>query len=264
MLVDTHCHLMDDRFAVDIEAVIERADRAGIGAFVCVGYDLDSSRAAIALAERFARVYAAVGIHPNATATAPACAMSALAAMTDHPRVVAVGETGLDNYRHRSPPATQRRWLDAHIALAARSNLPLIIHNREADDEFARILPQSLAGLPAGGVMHCFSGTESLMHATVTAGFMVSFAGPVTFRSATDLQRIATITPLDNMVVETDCPYLAPVPHRGKRNEPAYVRFTARMIADLRGVDEHELAATTSRNALRLFARIDRGKMGFA
>jgi TatD DNase family protein len=254
MLVDTHAHLMDRAFANDLPAVLERAAAAGVGALVCVGYDEPSSVAAVALAEQHPQVVAAVGIHPNSSGPARPGAFKRIEELARHPRVVGIGETGLDNYRKRTPPDVQRAWFHRHLDLAARRGLPVIVHNREADAEVGPILLSWARETGGRGVLHCFSGDDAMLEAGLAAGFTVSFAGPVTYKNAGELAGRARRTPLDRIVVETDCPYLPPHPYRGQRNEPAHVRLTAARLAELHGVTLDEIECATTANAGRLFA----------
>lgn len=253
MLVDTHAHLMDTAFANDLPAVLARAAAAGVVAMVCVGYDEESSNAAVALAEQHPHILAAVGIHPNAASSAAPGAFKRLERLARHPRVVGIGETGLDNYRKRTRPEVQREWFQRHLDLAAELRLPVIVHNREADAETAPMLSAWARETGGTGVLHCFAGGDAMLDDGLAAGFTVSFAGPITYKSAATLAERAARTPLGRIVVETDCPYLPPHPHRGQRNEPAYVRLTATRLAELQGVPLEVLERATTENAKRVF-----------
>lgn len=250
-LVDTHAHLTDSRYDGDLEAVLGRAGAAGVTGIVVAGYDLPSSRAAVDLAARSPRIWAAVGIHPHDAAAAGAAALEELAALAAHPRVVAIGECGLDFYRNRSPAADQARAFEAQLGLAARLGLPLIVHSREAMAETLRTL--AAHPLPAGGVLHCFDGTAEDAARAVDLGLYLSCAGPLTYRRDPTLARAVAAAPLERLVVETDCPYLSPAGHRGERNEPARVRDVAAALAAVRGADLAAVAGATTRNAARLF-----------
>ena len=255
-LVDTHAHLQDPAFSDDVDAVVARARRAGVAAIVCAGYDLVSSRRAVELAARYSEVYAAVGLHPNDVARTTDRDWNELRTLAGADRVVGIGETGLDNYRKRTPPEVQERWLWRHLELADELGLPVIIHNREADRRMREILGEWRGSRRSGGVpgvMHCFSADRATLEACLDLGFSISIAGPVTFRSAEALRDVARAVPVDRLVVETDCPYLTPVPHRGERNEPAYVADTARYLAELRGESFEDFADQTRRNAAMLF-----------
>jgi TatD DNase family protein len=257
-LVDTHAHLQDPAFDDDRDAVLARAEASGLRAFVCVGYDLASSRRAVELAAAHDRVHAAVGIHPNSANTATEADWAAVRELARRPKVVGVGETGLDNYRKYTPPAVQERWLIRHLELADETGLPVIIHNRQADGPLRARLREWLAGAKragrsAPGVMHCFAADRAMLEACLELGLMISIAGPVTYKNAEPLRAVARQVPADRLVVETDCPYLAPHPHRGRRNEPGYVAHTARYLAELRGEPFSALAERTTRTAAGLF-----------
>lgn len=258
-LVDTHAHLNHEDYQEDLLAVLTRAGEAGVAAVLVPGYDLDSSRQAVAMAEEFGearqeglpRLYAAVGIHPHDAHTCDDDALAALHALLAHPGVVAVGETGLDYYRNLSPRERQQDSLRAHLALARETGKPILLHNRESDEDLLRLLRSE--GLPeAGGVLHCFSGDTALAREAVALGLMVSAAGQVTYKNAARLREALATVPLDRLLVETDSPYLAPVPHRGRRNEPAWVAEVVRSLASLRALAPDDLAAATSANAERL------------
>jgi TatD DNase family protein len=250
-LVDTHAHLMDSAFDGDRDAVFERAQQAGVSAMVLVGYDLASSRAALDLARRLPNTAAAVGIHPNSAAEASSADFDAVAALASAPEVVAIGETGLDNYRDFTPPARQREAFAWHLRLAEDRDLPVIIHNREADDAVSSLTE----GFHGQGVLHCFSSIDpGYLERMLGRGYRVSFAGPLTFKNASSIREMAKRVPSERLLVETDCPYLAPEPHRGRRNEPAFVRDTAVRLADVVDVPFEELAQTLWTNSLSLFA----------
>jgi len=253
MLVDTHAHLMDTAFAGDLPAVLDRAAAAGVVAMVCVGYDEASSVAAVDLADRHPRLVAAVGIHPNSCGSARPGAWDHIEELSRHPRVVGIGETGLDNYRKRTAPAVQREWFERHLDLAVRRDLPVIVHNRDADAETGPLLLEWARTRGARGVLHCFAGDDQMLAAGLEAGFTVSIAGPLTYKNAGGLPGRAQRVPLDRLVVETDCPYLPPHPHRGQRNEPALVRLTADRLAELHGIPVEQLEHATTENARRLF-----------
>ncbi len=256
-LVDTHAHLMDEQFAADRDQVLARAAEAGVVAIVCVGYDLASSRAAVDLAERFPQLVATVGVHPNYAAQAGPGDFETIAALARHPRVVAVGETGLDHYRQFTPPELQLEWLRRHLRLAAETGLPVVIHCRDAAEAVGEELEAWAATLGSRerppGVLHCFAGDERLAARCTRWGFLLSFAGPLTFRREGALVDAARRATADQLVVETDSPYLAPAPRRGQRNEPAWVRLTFTRIAEVRGAEPAALARQTTRNAARLF-----------
>jgi TatD DNase family protein len=254
MLVDTHCHLDFDRFDDDREAVIERAVAAGVERIIVPALDLENCQAVLALAERFEQVFAAVGIHPNSTAEWQDSWLDTIRSFAGHEKVVAVGEIGLDYYWDRSPKAVQHQALRMQLALAAELTLPVIIHNRESDEDVLRLLAQSpLNGSPNPGVLHSFSTTWETAEQALEMGYYLGFTGPVTYKKADDLRAVAAQVPLDRMLVETDAPFLAPQQHRGQRNEPAYVAYVAERIAAIRGLATAELANQTTENARRLF-----------
>jgi TatD DNase family protein len=256
-LFDTHAHLMDAAFDDDREAVLVRAQAAGIGAMLLVGYDLASSRAAVELARRLPWARASVGIHPNSAAEHSDADFREIAELARSPEVAAIGETGLDNYRQFTPPDRQRESLEWHLRLAQELVLPVIVHNRQADADVAEALSAAAADGPAGsspGVLHCFSSDDpAYLGRMLDAGYLVSFAGPLTFKNAANLRAMAARVPFDRLLVETDCPYLAPAPHRGRRNEPAFVRDTAVCLAEVVGVEFAVLAEHLWKNSVKLF-----------
>ncbi len=264
-LIDSHAHLDFAKFDPDRAAVIERAQAAGVEVIVNVGADLPSSRAAVQLADQFDGVYAAVGMHPHDAKKLDGAALAELRELAQYPKVVAVGEIGLDFYRDLSPRETQRRAFHAQLAWAARLGKPVVIHDRDAHDEIMTILSVWASGLKnsnlAGrvGVLHTFSGDLAMAEQAIELGFYISVSGPVTYKNARQLPDIVRALPLDRLLVETDCPFLAPHPHRGKRNEPAYVRLVAERIAELRGMALADVAAATTANAQRLFRFKGRG-----
>jgi TatD DNase family protein len=254
-LIDTHTHLDSPHFDGDRERVIKRATTAGIGTIVNVGADLASSQAAVALAEAYPQVYAAVGVHPHDAKTVTGKMLEELRALARHPKVVAIGEIGLDFYRDLSPRDQQRQAFQQQLALASEIEKPVIIHDREAHKEVMATLRQWVKSSPEPtGVLHCFSGDLAMAQEAIELGFYISIAGPVTFKNARRLRDLVRQLPLEKLLVETDCPYLTPHPHRGKRNEPAYVKLVAQEIARAQGVSLEETARTTSDNAQALFA----------
>lgn len=253
MLVDSHAHLMDSAFAGDLPAVLDRAAKAGVVAMICVGYDEETSVAAVELADRHPELLATVGIHPNAAGAAGPRAFQRIEQLARHPRVVGIGETGLDNYRKRTPPAAQQESFRRHLDLAAERGLPVIVHNREADAEVGAILREWATATGGSGLLHCFAGDDAMLDAGLEAGFTVSFAGPVTYKNAGALVGRARRVPLERLVVETDSPYLPPHPHRGQRNEPAHLRITATRLAELHGLPVERIEQATTDNAVRVF-----------
>lgn len=253
MWVDAHLHLDVPAFDADRDAVLARAGAAGVGLMVSAGTSVEGSRRVLALADRCATVRAAVGIHPGSAATADAAALDALAELARHPSVVAIGEIGLDYHARSSVPREiQAEAFRAQVRLAQRERLPVIVHNRDAHDDVERILREE--GM-SRVVCHCFTGTLDIALRWAEAGWMLSLAGLLTFASAGPLRDVARGVPADRLLVETDAPYLAPVPFRGRRCEPAFLVYTARNLADLRGVSIDALEAILQKNATRVFAR---------
>ncbi|HEX6122323.1 MAG TPA: TatD family hydrolase [Ktedonobacterales bacterium] len=252
MLVDTHAHVQVRQFAGDRPAVIERAFADGVARMIVPGVELESSREAVALAVAYpGRVFAAVGTHPHDATTLTPEALAAQRELARAPGVVAIGEIGLDFYRNLSPRDVQTDALVAQIALARALDLPIILHNRESHAEMIALLRAHAQGVR--GVFHCFIGDQAMAREALDLGFYLSFAGPVTFPRNAELAEVAAWAPEDRLLVETDSPYLAPPPFRGKRNEPCHVALVARAIAERRGVPFEELAAITTRNAEALF-----------
>jgi len=251
-LVDTHAHLHFPEFAGDLEAGLERARAAGVRCMVTIGTDVESSRAAVALAGREPDVWAAVGIHPHAAGQADEAQLAEIERVAAAPRVVAIGETGLDFFRLLSPRDAQERLFRAQLALARRLRKPVLVHCRDAHEETLAILAEARVGEAGGGIMHCFSGDAGEARRCLDLGLFISLAGPVTYPKARALPEVAKVVPADRLVVETDCPFLPPQPYRGKRNEPAYLAVTAARVAELRGEPLEELASRMSENARTL------------
>lgn len=252
-LVDTHCHLDEEAFGNDLNATIQRAVEAGVSQMVSIGITLASSQRAIALAEQNPAVFAAVGIHPNYTSVAGADDWSQVCQLAPHPRVVAVGETGLDRYWDHAPIELQRDYFARHVELAREVGKPFIIHCREAEADVCALLREWSQSGPLAGVMHSFCGNRETLQVCLEAGLHISFAGMVTFKKNVELRELSREVPLERLLVETDAPYLAPSPNRGKRNEPAWVPLTLAALAAERQIDRAELAACTTANARRLF-----------
>ncbi len=266
--MDSHAHVHFPQFDDDREAVIERAREAGVVAILDVGTDLASSRAAVALAEGYDFIYAAVGVHPHDAKTVTPDVLAELRALARHPKVVAIGEIGLDYYRDLSPRPVQRRAFADQLALAAELGLPVVIHSREAYEDVLATLREGTGGRvprvgetydgrggvpPRAGVFHSYSGGPEGLDDVLALGFCVGISGPVTFSKAERLRAVAAQVPLDRLLIETDCPYLTPEPYRGRRNEPAYVRYVAEAVARARGVSEEEVGRATADNTRRLF-----------
>ncbi|OGQ98328.1 MAG: hydrolase TatD [Deltaproteobacteria bacterium RIFOXYD12_FULL_55_16] len=252
MLIDTHCHLDMSAYEADFEAVLERALAAGVTRIISVGIDLASSRRAIALAEKYEGVYATVGVHPHNVAKLSAADYAELQALCRQAKVVAYGEIGLDYVKNYAPVALQKEHFSRQVNLAKELQLPLVVHDREAHAEIMEIL-EAAAPFPAGGVMHCFSGDAAFARRVLALGFHISIPGVVTFARAEMLQEAVREIPLTSLVLETDGPFLAPVPKRGKRNEPSLLVHTARKVAELKGISFAEVARQTTMNAVRLF-----------
>ena len=255
-LFDTHAHLTDDCFRDDLPAVLERAAAAGVTHVVCVATTAGDSPACVRLAGESPLVWATVGIQPNHVAEAGPDDWAVVERLADSPRVVALGETGLDRHWDFTPFPQQEDYFARHLALSRRTGLPVVIHCRTAQADLVRMLRDDYDRHgPVRGVMHSFTGDAVTAEACVAMGLYVSFAGMVTYKNAADLRSVAATVPANRLLVETDCPYLAPVPVRGKRNEPAYVAHTAALLAEVRGVPAGELGERMTRNALALFDR---------
>jgi TatD DNase family protein len=261
LLIDTHAHLNAPEFESDLSDVLSRAANAGVHTIICVGYDLPTSRRALELAEEYPFIFATVGMHPNSVDEAPRDWQSQLERMVQHPKVVAVGESGLDYYREFTDPSAQRAALQWHLELADQVGLPIVVHNRDSDADVTEALvgwahQRRSKGVP--GLLHSFAGSVEMRDAALEAGFAVSFSGMVTFsnRNIQHVAESARSVPDDRLLVETDCPYLAPAPHRGHRNEPAFVRDTAARVAELRGTTLEAIAQATTANARRVFPGI--------
>ncbi|WP_026673693.1 TatD family hydrolase [Alkalihalobacterium bogoriense] len=252
MLFDTHVHLNADQFKDDIVTVIERAKDAGVHNMVVVGFDEITINRALELVEKYDWLYAAVGWHPVDAIDFNEQYLNWLEQLSSHPKVVALGEMGLDYYWDKSPKDVQKEVFRKQIQLAKKVKLPIIIHNREASEDIVTILKEENAQ-EVGGIMHCFSGSLETAKQCLQMNFHISFGGPVTFKNAKKPKEIAKQIPLDKLLIETDCPYLAPHPYRGKRNEPAYVKLVAEQIAELREMSVEELAKITTANAKKLF-----------
>jgi TatD DNase family protein len=252
MLVDSHCHLDSAEFAGDRAAVVARARLAGVGTMLTIGTRLDEFAGVRAIAETDANIWCSIGAHPHEAADHADLCAARLEALTAHPKVIAIGETGLDFHYDLSPRPVQEKVFRTHLTAARTTGLPPIVHAREADAEIARILETER---PPPGVLHCFSSGRGLAEAALALGFYISISGIVTFKNAAELRAIVGDLPLDRLLVETDSPYLAPVPHRGRRNEPAYVAATAAAVAEIKGLEPEALAAATTANFFRLFRK---------
>jgi TatD DNase family protein len=252
MLVDSHCHLDFPDFAPERDQVIARARAAGVGTMLTISTRLDEFERVRAIAEEDARIWCSVGVHPHEAAEFRDLTSAQLGVLTAHPKVIGIGETGLDFHYDLSPRPVQEDLFRTHIAVSRETGLPLVIHAREADRGIAAILAETR---PPPGVMHCFSSGRELAETALALGFYISISGIVTFKNAEELRAIVRDLPLNRLLVETDAPYLAPVPYRGKRNEPAFVAATAAAVAALKGIEPPALAAATSANFFHLFTK---------
>lgn len=258
MLVDSHCHLDFPEFAPELDAVVARARDAGVKTAVTIGTTLKNFENARAIAERFDQVWCSVGIHPHEAEVELLENPGPLLERAKHPKVVGIGESGLDYYYEHSPRDLQAQNFRAHIAASRQSGLPLIVHTRDADDDTITILEDEMGKGAFTGLIHCFTGTRRLAEASLALGFCISVSGIATFKKSDELRAVIKDVPLDRLLVETDAPYLAPMPHRGKRNEPAFVAHTAAMLAGLKGVSADVLATATTDNFFRLFGKATR------
>jgi TatD DNase family protein len=251
-LIDTHAHLFYKDYRDHLDDVLQRAEEVGVESIICVGLDLPTSEQAIALAEKYPQLWATVGVHPHDAIDVPADAMEQLEALTAHEKVVAIGETGLDYFRDLSPRGVQQQLFRQHLELAKSLDLPIIVHNRRADQDTWDLIQ---AANHRRGVLHCYSSGPELARKAIEFGFHISFTGTVTFGKNRNTEVLQAVG-LDRVMVETDCPYLAPVPHRGKTNEPAYVRLVAEQIAEIQDTTLEEAAKLTTANARALFTKM--------
>jgi TatD DNase family protein len=264
MLVDSHCHLDFPDFAAEIDAIVARAEAAGLAKIVTISTRVRRHGEVLTIAERFENVFCSVGTHPHYAHEELDITARDLSERARHPKVVGIGEVGLDYHYDNSSREAQERGLRTHIEAARETGLPLIIHCRDADADMARILTEEMRQGVFPAVLHCFTGGRDLARTGVELGMYVSFSGILTFKKSDALRAIAAELPSDRILVETDAPYLAPQPWRGKRNEPAYVVETARVLAQCRGVDADEIARQTTDNFFRLFAKVSRNASGAA
>lgn len=259
MLVDHHCHLDFPDFAADLDGVVARARAVGVGAMVTISTRIRRFDQVLAVAERYDDVYCSVGTHPHNAHEELDFKPADIVRLAEHPKVVAIGEAGLDYHYKHSTPEAQAEGFRNHIAAARETGLPLEIHTREADDDTIRILEDEHAnGGPFPAILHCYTGGKALALRAVELGLYVSFSGVITFKKTEALREIASLVPLDRILVETDAPFLAPVPYRGKTNEPAYVAHTAATVAEVRGITADVLAKATTDNFFRLFKKAKR------
>lgn len=258
MLVDSHCHLDFPQFHDDLEAVLKRAESAGVEHVLTIVTNPERLPANLRILDRFPRLFAAVGLHPHELKLSNWNAPQELEAMlASHPRLVGIGECGLDYHYHQDNKSRQKAMFGEQIAVAQKTGLPLIVHTRNAEEDTLALLTKAQQEKPFPCLIHCFSGSRSFGERCLEEGFYISFSGIVTFNKATEVQELARAAPLERLLVETDAPYLAPVPKRGKPNEPAFVAYTARFIAELRGLSLEKFAKATSDNFFRLFSKAE-------
>jgi TatD DNase family protein len=258
MLVDSHCHLDFPDFTSELDAVVARAEAAGVGHMVTISTRVKRHAALLAIAERFPNVTCSVGTHPHHADEELNITTGDLIARARHPKVVAIGEAGMDYHYDNAPRAAQEQGFRTHIAAARATGLPLVIHAREADDDTARILEEESGKGAFPAVLHCYTGGPDLARRALALGHFISFTGIVTFKNSAALREIAKSVPADRFLVETDAPYLAPLPYRGKRNEPAYVVEVAKVLAEVRGTTLDEISRQTTENFFKLFAKVPR------
>jgi TatD DNase family protein len=258
MLVDSHCHLDFPDFKDELDDVVARARAAGVGRIVTISTRVRRQAELLAIAERYSEVFSSIGTHPHHAHEEIDIGAAELVARTEHPKVVAIGEAGLDYHYDNSPRAAQERGFRNHIQAARETGLPLVIHSREADEDMTTILREETGKGAFPAVLHCFTGSRELAFAAIDLGLYVSFTGILTFKKSDDLRAIAAELPADRILVETDAPYLSPGKYRGKRCEPAYVVETARVLAETRGVSLEQIARQTTDNFFRLFRKVPR------
>lgn len=261
MLVDSHCHLDFPQLYDDLDAVIARAGNAGIGCMLTICTSVAAIPKVLEITERYPQVFAAIGIHPHNVEAHGVLSVEEIASWAEHPKVVGIGETGLDYHYDKSPRDLQRASFLNHIEAARLTGLPFIVHTRNADADTAAILDETCGAEPVPGLLHCFSSTQGLAEHAVGHGLYVSFSGILTFRNSEAIRQTARALPMDRLLVETDAPYLAPVPKRGKSNEPAFTAFTLAQLAEVHGVADTDMRFATSENFFRLFSKIERSAL---
>ena len=255
-LIDSHCHLDFPDFAADLDAVVERALSAGVERMITIGTKVANAARVVEIAERYDEVFFTVGVHPHEAAGEGATDIAAMRKIASHLKCVGIGEAGLDYHYDFAPREVARRVFRAQIALARELALPLVIHARDADADIAQILTDEMGQGRFSALMHCFTSSRALAETALELGLSISFSGVVTFKKSEGLRAIARDVPLDRILVETDAPYLAPIPHRGSRNEPAFVVATANVVAEARGIEVEALAAATRANTLNVFSKL--------
>jgi TatD DNase family protein len=256
MLIDSHCHLDFPDFAEERDAIVARAKAAGVGRLITISTFVSRYDRYRAIAEAYDNVWFTVGTHPHQSHEEPEATLEQLVALAQHPRCIGIGEAGLDYHYDRSPREIAQRVFRTHIAAARETGLPLVIHAREADEDVGNILREEMGKGAFKALLHCFTASRLLAERALDLGLSISFSGVVTFKNSQELRDIARDVPLDRILVETDAPFLAPVPYRGKRNEPAFVAATAATLADVKGISADALAKATTQNILRLFSKM--------
>lgn len=260
MIIDSHAHLDYPQLSADLPAVLARAKDAGVEQIISIGVKLSTSDGPRQIAEAHDNVWFSVGVHPHEAAREPlACDHDAFALAADHPKCVAIGEAGLDYFYDYAPREQQAQSFRTQIAVARQLGLPVIVHARDADEDMANIIEDEMKKGEFAGVLHCFSSGAELARRAIDVGFYISFSGILTFNKAEEIREVAAFAPVDRILVETDAPFLAPTPHRGKTNEPAFTAHTLARLADVRNVEQDHMAAVTRRNTLRLFSKIKTG-----
>ena len=255
-LIDSHCHLDFPDFVDELDAVIDRARSAGVEQMITIGTRIEKAARLVEIAERYDSVFFTVGTHPHEAAREAAADFAAMRRFAEHPKCVGIGEAGLDYHYDKTPRDIGARVFRTHIAAARQSGLPIVIHARDADTDVAAILQDEMGKGAFKGLLHCFTASALLAEAALSLGLFISFSGVLTFKNSQNLREIARTVPMDRVLVETDAPFLAPVPYRGKRNEPAFVAATARTLAEVKGVSIQTIAQETSANTLRLFSKM--------
>ncbi len=251
MLIDSHAHLDDERFDLDREYIIENLQKNGIELVVNIGADIHSSKASVELAEKYKNIYAVVGVHPHEVKDMNENSLAEIEKLAKNKKVLAIGEIGLDYHYDNSPRDIQRKRFREQIHLAKKLNLPIVVHSREADADILQILKEESQELRA--IIHCFSSDRAQLKEYLELGFYIAIGGPVTFKKTDELKEVVKVVPLDKLLLETDAPYLAPTPYRGKRNEPMFVKETAKLIAELRGITLEDLTLQTNKNTKKIF-----------
>lgn len=260
MLVDSHCHLNFSDFSQDIEDVISRAQHAGVVAMQTICTELTEFEEVYSISERYSGIFASVGVHPNESGKTPVTPAAELVRLASRPKVIGIGETGLDYHYQTSDRDTQRESFKQHIHAARESGLPLIVHSRDADQDTVDILSEAMEEGAFSGLIHCFTSSKYLADKAIEMGFYISLSGIISFKSAQAIRDAIADVPLDRLLVETDAPYLAPTPHRGKRNEPSFVLHTNRVLAEIKQISEQECAQRTTANFYRLFTKAPAGE----